>query len=429
MISLKSEVLAYIKQQCPQGITLTKNRKGLYVKVSKMINGKEKNLNQTINMGLDLSMSVADMKSAFETTLQLALTTKRQFKAQIENPNFTSFHTPQAKGVGTMGSVYAMMFTKEWGQCTGKQQDQVKSFFKDLEEFFGADKRLSEFMEEDIDNFKDWVAKKIMERPKNMTGTVSHNSINKRLGVLRSIMKYALSKRLLSNDQLINPDARVKNMGICDLPRGESKRKPAFTFAEQETLLAVIAKSGVQKDWDMWAWCFDTGMRHDGELDGFTIDNVDFSRKTITFWRPKPKKWSVEMVLTPRMSEILGRRRKEAQLRNDRKVFPSTSGSRRSNWDKYIRMCNFNKNFTPYTTRHTYITRLAEEDTNMKVVKDLAGHSCIETTMTYYTKSSSKLLHNAMLKISNGYSDTKNDSIVKENEDSMIGHNSKKALK
>ena len=223
MISLKSEVLAYIKQQCPQGITLTKNRKGLYVKVSKMINGKEKNLNQTINMGLDTSMSVADMKSAFETTLQLALTTKRQFKAQIENPNFTSFHTPKAKGVGTMGSVYATMFTKEWGQCTSKQQDQVKSFFKDLEEFFGADKRLSEFMEEDIDNFKVFVAKKIMERPKNMTGTVSHNSINKRLGVLRSIFKYALSKRLLSNDQLINPDARVKNMGICDLPRGESK--------------------------------------------------------------------------------------------------------------------------------------------------------------------------------------------------------------
>ena len=34
-----------------------------------------------------------------------------------------------------------------------------------------------------------------------------------------------------------------------------------------------------------------------------------------------------------------------------------------------------------------------------------------------------------MLKISNGYVDTKNDSIVKENEDSMIGHNSKKARK
>jgi len=429
MTKLKPEVLAYIKQQSPTGITLTKNQKGLYVKVAKMVNGKEQSLTKTISMDLDNSMSVADMKSAFETTLSLALTTKRQFKVNINNPNFTSFHTPTAKGVGTLGGVFQMMFMREWGQCTEKQQDQVKSFYKDLEEFFGADKRLSEFMEEDIDNFKDWVAKKIMERPKNMTGTVSHNSINKRLGVLRSIMKYALSKRLLSNDQLINPDARVKNMGIVDLPRGESKRKPAFTFAEQETLLAVIAKSGVQKDWDMWAWCFDTGMRHDGELDGFTIDNVDFSRKTITFWRPKTKSWSVEMVLTPRMSEILGRRRKEAQLRNDRKVFPSTSGSRRSNWDKYIRMCNFNKNFTPYTTRHTYITRLAEEDVNMKVVMELAGHSCIETTMTYYTKSSSKLLHNAMLKISNGYTDTKNDSIVKENEDSMIGHNSKKALK
>ena len=69
---------------------------------------------------------------------------------------------------------------------------------------------------------KTFVAKKIAERPKNMTGTVSNNSINKRLGVLRSIMKYALSKRLLANDQLINPDPRVKNMGVADLPRGQS---------------------------------------------------------------------------------------------------------------------------------------------------------------------------------------------------------------
>ena len=426
MISLKSEVLAYIKQQCPQGITLTKNHKGLYVKVSKMINGKENSLTKTINMGLENSMSVADMKSAFETTLSLALTVKRQFKTQIENPNFTSFHLPTAKGVGTMGSVYAMMFTREWGQCTEKQQDQVKSFYKDLEEFFGADKRLSEFMEENIDDFKTFVARKIMERPKNMTGTVSHNSINKRLGVLRSIMKYALSKRLLSNDQLINPDARVKNMGIVDLPRGESKRKPAFTLAEEETFLGIIEKCGDQLSWDRWAFHFDTGMRHSGEGDTFTIDNVNFGRKTVTFWRPKTKIWSIEMPLTKRCQEILARRRKDAQLRDDRKVFPSTAGSRRSNWEKYMRMCNFNLKFTPYTTRHTFITRLAEADVNPKVTMDLAGHSCIETTLTYYTKSSSKILTNAIVKLEN--SRVESDSSVILDDNTMIGHNSRKAL-
>ena len=55
-------------------------------------------------------------------------------------------------------------------------------------------------------------------------------------------MKYALSKRLLSNDQLINPDPRVKNMGVADLPRGVTKRKPAFTEMEQEQFFADSTK-------------------------------------------------------------------------------------------------------------------------------------------------------------------------------------------
>ena len=423
MSKLKSEVLAYITQQSPQGITLTKNQKGLYVKVGKMINGKEKTLTKTVNMGIEQGMSVAECKEAFETTLSTAINVKRQFKTQIENPNFTSFHKPTAVGVGTMGSVFDMMFVKEWGGCTDKQQDQVKAFYQDLKEYFGDDKRLSTFTEEDIDAFKLFVAKKIAERPKNMTGTVSNNSINKRLGVLRSIMRYALSKRLLSNDQLINPDLRVKNMGIPDLPRGQTKRKPAFTDREQEQLLQMMIKCGDQDAYDLWAWAFDTGMRHDGELDNFTIDNVDFGRKTITFWRSKTKGYSIEMPLTERCMAILSRKRKIAQERKDRKVFPSSSGQRRNQWDKYVAMCNFNQKFTPYTTRHTFITRLAEANVNPKVTMELAGHSVIETTLTYYTKSSSIVLNNAILALQNNRID---DSIE---ENSMIGHNSRKALK
>ena len=66
-----------------------------------------------------------------------------------------------------------MMFVKEWGGCTEKQQDLVKAFYSDLKEYFGDDKRLSEFTEEQIDDFKNWVAKKIAERPKNMTGLIA----------------------------------------------------------------------------------------------------------------------------------------------------------------------------------------------------------------------------------------------------------------
>ena len=54
MIKLKPEVITYIQQQTPQGITLTKNKKGLYVKMGKMINGQEKTLTKTIRVTIQV---------------------------------------------------------------------------------------------------------------------------------------------------------------------------------------------------------------------------------------------------------------------------------------------------------------------------------------------------------------------------------------
>ena len=423
-IKLPNPVKTYIQQKVPSGITLHKNDKALYVKTSKTINGSAKVLSKVVNIGLDQSMTEADMKDAFEKTLAIALNVKNQFNTQLNNPNFTSFHKPTAVGVGTLGSVFDMGFTKIYGANSDKQQESNKAFFNDLVEYFGYDKPLADWTEEMIDGLKSFLAKKIAERPKNMTGTVSNQSINKRLGVLRSIFKYALSKRLLANDQLINPDPRIKNMGISDLTRGQSKSKPAFTEFEQEQFLVVIDKCGDKFWYDAFAWAFDTGMRHLGELDGFRIDDIDFGRKTITFFRPKTKKFSVEMPLTDRCLGIAKRRMKDAQARKDRKVFPCSASSRRHHWDKYLQMCNFNNKFTPYTTRHTCITRLAEKGISPKVVMDWAGHSVIETTMKYYTKSSSILLNEAVSALQNTRVEF-DDS----NNDSMIGHNSKKARK
>ena len=106
-------------------------------------------------------------------------------------------------------------------------------------------------------------------------------------------------------------------MGIEDLPRGVTKRKPAFTLFEQEQFLQIMLKCGDQDSHDRWAWAFDTGMRHDGELDNFTIDNVDFGRKTITFWRSKTKGWSIEMPLTERCIDIISRRRKRLEAKTE----------------------------------------------------------------------------------------------------------------
>ena len=137
----------------------------------------------------------------------------------------------------------------------------------------------------------------------------------------------------------------------------------------------------------------------------------------------KTKGYSVEVHLTPRMLEIVKRRIKDAKARPDRKVFPTSTTQCRNNWEKIIRKCNFNSHFTPYTTRNTFITLLVEANVNPKVTMELAGHSVIETTLTYYTKSSSIVLNNAILALQNNRI---GDSIE---ENSMIGHNSKRALK
>lgn len=424
---MKPAIKTYIQQMLPQGITLFRD-KDLYVKRAKKVDGRDLpvTLTKVVKLNLSDNQSDAEQKKEFEKALQIALACKREMELKLTSKTFTSLdYKAQPLGTGLLQDTFDKMFQSTWGASDDKQQTNVKNYFKDIVEFFGKDKKLSDFFEEEISEFKTWVARKIAEREKNMTGTVSNNSINKRLGVIRTILKYALRRRLLSNDHLINPDPRVKHMGIVDLPRGESKRKPAFTLEEQEMFLSTILKCGDQEWHDIFAWGFDVGQRHSGELIDFKIDNIDFGRKTIIFWRPKTKRYSVEIPLTPRCMEIAKRRRKLAMDREDRKVFPVSKSAIRSAWEKYIKLCDFNQNFTPYTTRHTFITQLVEADVNPKTVMELAGHTCIETTLTYYTKTSSNILEKAIEKLHNrrvSLNQPKEETNVLS---SMIGHNSR----
>ena len=362
---MKAELKTYIQENCPNGITLRPNGTSLYVKQSKrmMVDGamKDQQQSKVIQLGISNQMTLTEAKDEFEKALVLAMASKRQMKENFARKGFTSNDT-QTLGTGTLLNTFNLCFEKTYGKCTEKHQSNVRIQFADICEYFKPDFKLSDFTEDMIDDFKDWVGKKIAERPSNMKMSVSSGSINKRLGVLRNVMKYAIKKRLLSNDQLINPDNRVKNMGLVDLPRGESKKKPAFTMTEQEIFLETVEQYGDRKWHDLWCFAFDLGQRHAGELDSFTVDDINFTRGTISFFRPKTKKQSVEIPLTPRLLEIAKRLRPIAMQRTDRKMFPSSHSSRRNNWEKMLKVCGFSSSFTPYCTRHTWITRLSEQE-------------------------------------------------------------------
>ena len=86
------------------------------------------------------------------------------------------------------------------------------------------------------------------------------------------------------------------------------------------------------------------------------------------------------------------------------------------------------EDFKPYATRHTFITRLVEAGNPANVVMDLAGHTCIETTLGFYAQSSDNSLKKAIASIGTKKSidDISNSSV---NQSSMIGHNSRNLLK
>ena len=374
----------YIKDKLPRSITLRKNN-NLYVKKSKIITPKEPpiTLSKVIQVPIKSSQTEAEQKTEFEKSLAEALAVKRQMELQLNDKNFIH-KLLQNNTEPTLTSVFKNLTI---------QNSLQEDYYKDIIYFFGENKKLNSFSVSEIEEFKKFLVNHIKNRKNNYRKTCSNTSINQRLGCLRIILREALKNKLIEEKDLPNPNPRVNNMGVEDLPRKHSQQKFALTKSEQKLLLNNTSNSF----WfDLFSFAFDTGLRHEGELNKIRPSNVDYGRRTIQFYRPKTGQMSVDIPLTNSAYEILNRRKQNNNL-----FFPVSISSIRNFWYKYISLCNFHKKFTPYSTRHTFITRLAEEDTNPKIAMELAGHKCIETTLKFYTHSSSKKLKEAISKLEN----------------------------
>ena len=174
-------------------------------------------------------------------------------------------------------------------------------------------------------------------------------------------------------------------------------------------------------------WQFDTGMRWDGEVNVFQYKDIDFKTQSITFQRRKTgNNWSV-IPLTSRCIAVAKRRSKFA-LANGGRLFTYTRSQLRHKWDLTRRMAGLDKKYSSYCTRHTCCTRLVESGLPANVIKDWMGHKSIMTSMTYYAKSSPKLMNKAVNALE-GYNQEYEKIMEDNKKSSMIGHNSKNRLK
>ena len=444
---LNKKLKSSLQGTLPSGITF-RGDNALWVKRSKsfVLNGEkqERTLTHTVKLGIAPEMTDAEARTQFEKRLAEATKVKHEMINRLASRKFLEMEQPIKNADSSLAGLFENMLGTVYRNVSAKHLSLVKQYYTDTINFFAerenknptvGDLHSSEWT---LVEFKDWCRKQIELRPMNMYGTSNTNSVNKRLGVWRQLTAYAIKKRLLSRSDCL--DAGAKNFGIYDDPRDQSKPKNPLSIADEDKLLQMMDDNNDQ----FWSDCFtvaiDTGVRHDNELNALCPEWVNFSTRKLEFKRPKTGNWS-SIPLTARAYEILKRLRPVALKDEKNRFFPVSKSSIRHTWNKYMKLCGFVQNvkdkngreqvktlYQPYSTRHTFITRLVEAEVQPKQVMDLAGHTCIETTMSFYTHSTDDLLESAITKLEN-YKDKKRKQNKPAEAKSMIGHNSRKVLK
>jgi len=307
------------------------------------------------------------------------------------------------------------LFLKKWSGT--KQEKNIKIYTTDLFNYFPENLRLDEMQtQEHYEGYVEFCRKQIEARPMNNLSSVSNKSINHRLMLIREMCRFAIKHGMLDQNKLLNPDIRVKHMGWENLPLQATKKKAPLTDEQIQSVYDEAVADGELDFADSFIWLCDTGMRHKTEFDRFTVGDINFKNGTINFYREKTGTWSGDLPLTERCLEIATQRRELAFKRGGKKgrLFLTGYSRRRTLMTRYKDRCKLPEDFKPYATRHTFITRLRDEGVPAEVTMQLAGHTCIETTLTFYAGVHNKNLKQAISKIS------------KPKKVSMIGHNSLK---
>jgi integrase len=167
--------------------------------------------------------------------------------------------------------------------------------------------------------------------------------------------------------------------------------KATLDDLEIEQFLNIPPSKNTNKDnWALWklfyslmAFC---GMRP-GEVANLTPDCVDFGRGVFILEDTKinePRYVPIPEHLKDDLRERI------SKIRHDGLVFCTVYGNKFNDgqWNYHFhtgidKLGITRKNLTPYSLRHSFITRSLEEDINIFKVQKIVGHHDIRTTLVY----------------------------------------------
>lgn len=211
-------------------------------------------------------------------------------------------------------------------------------------------------------------------------------TMNKDIGTLRSAFNYALKLDWINE----NPFSKVNKIPIPE------KERLSISETELNSLLEVIDVKFLR---EMVLFAVNSGMRQ-GEIINLQWQDIDFSNSTITIRNKatfKTKTGKMRIIpLTNRLRDIL----KDIAgipenvlnidlINPEMFIFKNIRNYKYSAdyithlFKRYCRKAGLPEKYHFHCLRHTYITNMIKAGININYVKELAGHSEIQTTMIY----------------------------------------------
>ncbi len=392
--------------------------KGIYRRGDSLQVVTRKNRQKTKEKPLMISGTIRiEEYNSLKEAIDEAKKLKELQRKEIATTGFNNTLQKKVRTVGILGEVIQDVLKEKEPLASYTNH---KIYAKDILEYFPRDIRLDEMQtQQHYKNFKIKMQDLILARPANNLGSYNTRSLNKRLGFLRDIFKHGLTNRLLSADKLLDnsPDAIARHMGWRNEAVIETKQKNIITPQDEQDIVDEATFDGEQEFVDAFRWLLNGyGMRIEFEFQKLTVDLIKFPRGkdtkcTINFFRNKTQKWSGELPMNEITKEIALRYRSVAFARADKKLFPTMTKRRlRTLFEKYSKRLKLD--ITPYCTKHTFITRLAENKVPVKTISKIAGIS-VDTALKYYNQVSDEGMEEAMQSLENDSS-----KVV-----SMYGHN------
>lgn len=211
---------------------------------------------------------------------------------------------------------------------------------------------------------------------------LKRNTISRKLSSIRSFYNYLLNEGIIKINYF-KEISKIKKDGSLPKYIKDNDLEKLFNSFDKE-------KSLDQRNLLILEMLYATGIRV-GELVNIKLNDIDFYNKSIKILGKGRKERIVfyGSFCEDILDLYLNNGRRELLKSNNDYLFLNKNGSRLSSRyigkmiDTVIRKCEVDYHISPHTLRHTFATDMLNAGADLMSVKELLGHSSINTTSIY----------------------------------------------